>query len=104
MVDLDKIVFSYSAELGFSDSASAVNRQLPAELRLRFVSIVGQYIAAYDVAGTIARLNGRSVSQIFAEYQPGNIKVVAFGERDGVRYELLEADPDPTDPIGSADP
>ena len=104
MVDLDKIVFSCCSEQELSNSTSAVTTQLPIELRRRFTSILCNYLAAFDVAGTIARLNGRSVSQIFAEYQPGNIKVVASGERDGVRYELLEADPDPTDPIGSADP
>lgn len=34
-------------------------------------------------------MNGRAVSEIFAEHAHGNVNVVASGEVDGVRYELF---------------
>jgi hypothetical protein len=103
VADLDDIVYSCCSEQELSNSTSAVTTQLPIELRRRFTSILCNYLVEFGVAGTITRLNGRSVSQIFAEHQPGNVKVVASGVRDGVRYELLEADPDPADPTGPAE-
>jgi hypothetical protein len=39
------------------------------------------------------RLNRRTLSQIFAEYQPVERKMVTTGEADGVRYTLYEAPP-----------
>jgi len=38
-----------------------------------------------------ARVNNRTVSQIFAEYQAVDAKPLASGEVDGVRYELYDA-------------
>jgi hypothetical protein len=53
------------------------------------------YFARYGIEGAYERMNNRTVSQIFAEYRPLDVKPIASGEVDGVRYELYEPRTDP---------
>jgi hypothetical protein len=92
MADLESIVFSCSRRQ-FSTTLSATFRALPAAAQKRFRAIVKDYFAAYGVDGTYERLNDRTAAQIFAEYQPTDVKPIASGEESGVRYDLYEANP-----------
>lgn len=55
----------------------------------RLHRIASEYWSLYGIEGTYERMNGRAVSEIFAEHAHGNVNVVASGEVDGVRYELF---------------
>src|SRR5262249_37347691 len=77
----------------FSRSLTEVIQALPPEMRKRLHDIRRNYFAWYGFEGAYQRMNDRTVSQIFAEYQPMNVTPVASGEVDGVRYELHEAPP-----------
>jgi hypothetical protein len=91
MSDIDSLVIS-SASLGdFSSSFSKVFQALPAEMGKRLKDVLGYYVARYGIEGAYNRISNRSVSQIFAEYQPEDLKPIASGEVDGVRYALYEA-------------
>ena len=101
MLDPDTTVL-YSEN--WEEIVGAVNqvaRQLPPEVRGQFNTIKLHYLAAYDVRGLYDRVNGRTVTQVIAEYgdQEGP-EVVEEGERDGVRYTLYER-PDGKDRTGS---
>ena len=55
-------------------------------MALRLCEINKEYFLAYGFEGVLRRMNDRTVSQIFAEYQPGDVKEIASGEVDGVRW------------------
>ena len=70
----------------------------------RLCSIHDSYFVRYGFDGVYQRMNGRTVAQIFSEYQPADVKPIASGEADGVRYELYEGSrPDTTEGKGAAD-
>ena len=81
-----------------SDVLESCNRIVPTlspELRKTFVAIRSNYIAAFQLEEACARLRDRSVSQVIAEYEPINVKPIASGEEDGVKFALY--DPPPQD-------
>jgi hypothetical protein len=90
MTDFGTIKLSCSSLADFSRSFSAVYRVLPPEMQKRLGGILDNYFASYGIEGAYERLKGRTVSQIFAEYEPGDVKEIASGEVDGVRYRLTE--------------
>jgi hypothetical protein len=83
----------------------AMNRlgaALPWEDRRRLHAVFVSYLGAYGLDGAFDRMAGRTVAQVLAEYRPPpDVEVIAGGEREGVRYTLLEA---PTPRDGATEP
>jgi hypothetical protein len=93
MVDLERIFFSCPSFDQFPKTLGEVGAALDEQTSRKLIEIVKRYIARYGFMGVYDRLNGRSVSQIFAEYQPGDLNPIASGDTDGLHYELHEASP-----------
>ena len=94
MFDPESIVLSCSEPLEIVSVVNKLTRTLPSEMRKRFVKIFTTYLARYKEEGAHERMNGRTVSQIFAEFQPPeDLKVIATGEVEGMRYTLYDAPP-----------
>jgi hypothetical protein len=94
MPDPDSIVFPGSTFEEFWQSDNSVAQSLPIEMRKSLTAIVKVYFARYGLQGVYERMNNRTVTQIFAEYQPEDVKPIISGEKDGVRYALYEGPPD----------
>jgi hypothetical protein len=75
---------------------------LPPEISNRLREIRRNYFAWHGFEGAQRRLNNRTVAQILAEYEPLDVKPVASGEVDGVRYELY--DPAPPEMVDDSQP
>ncbi len=86
----------------FSKSLTSAIQSLPPEMGKRLRAIRRNYFGWYGLEGTYKRLNGRTVGQIFAEYDSLDIKPIASGEVDGVTYRLYAARPG--DPERGQDP
>ena len=71
--------------------------QLAPDVRRRFNTIKLVYLAEYGISGLYERMNGRTVTQVIAEFQGTEPGVVAQGERDGVRFTLYEPAPTQAD-------
>jgi len=97
MRDPSSIMISCSTLSEFVGTRNAVNMELPPEMRKPFAKIFTNYIARFGIEGAFERMNHRTVAQIFAEFEPGEPKVVASGELDGLRYTLYEAPNPPPD-------
>jgi hypothetical protein len=90
MTDFDAMVMSGADYGEFSKSFGSVCRELPREMANRLSSILKNYFASYGFDGVYQRMNGRTVAQIFSEYQGVDVKPIASGEVDGMRYNLYE--------------
>ena len=99
MADLHAIRVSGSNLQEFSRALTAAFQALPPGERERLKEIDRRYFGRYGFEGTYARMNNRSVAQIFAEYEPVEVKPIASGEMDGVRYELYPPPPPDEEPI-----
>jgi hypothetical protein len=89
----ESLLVSGSSFHEFSNSLTAVIQTLPPEMRKRLRDIRKNYFCWYGLDELYKRLNDRTVSQIFAEYQPIDVEPIASGEVDGLRYDLYEAPP-----------
>ena len=96
MTDFGTIRFSCLRFEQFSKSFGDVSRALPLDMRERLRNILLRYFATYGINGAYERMNNRTVAQIFAEYQPADLKPIVSGEVDGIRYALYEGPPPPT--------
>jgi hypothetical protein len=111
MKDFDSLVISSASSNDFPEACQKVAQALPKEIRIRLNNVLLYCVERYGVESAYKRINNRSVSQIlaeyqFAEYQPEDLKLedsklIASGEVDGMRYELYDAPPPPTDADGS---
>ena len=99
MTDFENRIVSGATFGDFSRSLSAVIQLLPSEMGKRLHDIRRNYFARYGFNGAYQRMNNRTVSQIFEELQPMDVEPIAAGEVDGVRYELTEAPPSPSDDV-----
>jgi hypothetical protein len=98
VIDYGTLFVSGSSLQEISRSLTQVIRTLPPELSKQLHLIRRNYMGWYGVEEGFNRLNHRTVSQIFAEYQEINVEPLASGEVEGVRYELYDAPPpDPGD-------
>jgi endonuclease/exonuclease/phosphatase (EEP) superfamily protein YafD len=93
MTEPEKILLSWSSLQEFSGAFSTVLRALPPQMAERLHAIRRAYLVRYGVVATCQRMNNRTVAEILAEYQPDDVKPIASGEMDGVRYQLYEAPP-----------
>jgi hypothetical protein len=98
MSDFESLLISGSNPMEFGQSLTKVCQTLPAEMANRLHSIRKMYFAAYGLDGQYQRMNNRTVAQIFAEYQRTELKPIASGEMDSVRYELYDAPDRPENP------
>jgi hypothetical protein len=96
MIDFGMLVVSGTNYEQFSRSFGIICRKLPREDAKRLCAIKDSYSAIYGFEGAHERMNNRSVLQIFAEYQPTDVKPIESGEVDGMRYRLYEAPSPPT--------
>jgi hypothetical protein len=97
MDDFNAITLSGSTLQEFFGAYNALIRTLPPETRQRLSEIQKSYFAAYGLEGVYARMNNRTLSQIFAEFQPVEIKPIASGEEDGVQWALYDPANSPND-------
>jgi len=88
MSELDSIVVACREADGIVRAINDVNQALPSELRRKFGDIVSDYLARFGLEGAAEKMMNRSVAQIFAEYQSGDVKALASGEIDGVKYSV----------------
>ncbi len=91
MTDFDDIVLSCSRLDEFSMVFNTVRRSLPYESGQHLVRILKNYFARYGVEGAYKRMNDRTVAQVFSEFDEEEVKPIASGEVDGVRYALYDA-------------
>src|SRR6516162_7358432 len=70
---------------------SAVLRALPPEIRKQLREISMEYTSLYGFDGLFQRIHTKSVAQIFREYEPLDVKPIASGESEGVRFKLFKA-------------
>jgi hypothetical protein len=96
MTDYGELLVSGSTPQDVARSVTAVFRLLPQEMAQRLRTIRRNYFLWYGYEESLERLNNRTISQIFSEYQPLDVKPIAAGEIDGLRYELHEAPPGET--------
>jgi hypothetical protein len=72
----------------------AIDRVMPllaADVRRRLNFIKLHYVMAYGQRGLYDRVNGRTVTEVLAEYrEPAGPEVIAERERDGVRFTLYD--------------
>jgi hypothetical protein len=90
MSDWSTFRFSAATLQEFVQSYNSMISSLPAEIASRLRAILQQYAAAYGIEGAFVRMNGRTLSQVFAEYHSVDIQPIASGEVEGLRYELYD--------------
>src|SRR5262249_31905582 len=82
----------------FFAAYNALVPKLPMEIRRRLADIQKSYFARYGFDGTYERMNNRTLAQIFSEFKPVELKPIASGEEDGVKYALFDPPSPSTDP------
>src|SRR5262245_27520802 len=94
MADSSTLLFSGSNFHEFGASYSQIAATLPLDVKQKLAKVFKDYSVAYGFDGVYERMKGRTVDQVFDEYeQPEFPPVVATGERDGMRYTLYDAPP-----------
>jgi hypothetical protein len=88
--DHGKMLVSGSTLQQFSRRLTRVIQNLPEAMRDQLHSIRRNYIGWYGLEGAYARLNNRTVSQIITEYHAVDVKRLASGEAQGLRYEVYD--------------
>lgn len=90
MSDYGSIMFSCQRLEDFSDTMYAVRQKLPNDVAKQLLEIYKSYFSAYGYHSAYDRINNRTIAQIFAEFQKPDLKPIASGQVDGVRYSLYE--------------
>jgi hypothetical protein len=90
MLDFEDIVLSCSKWQELPGAYNRINAALPPGIRKRMADIMINYMARFGPQGVFERMNNRSISQILAEYDAGETKVIAAGETEGVKWQLFE--------------
>ena len=88
--DLDTIRISGVTVQEFFRVRNQIVPGLPAEIKKRFLEIEKSYFGRFGLHGIFERMNDRSLSQIFAEFQPGKQKPIASGEKEGLKWSLWD--------------
>jgi hypothetical protein len=88
-MDLSEKVFQCPGPDDFILTQHAYVAKLPKELRDQFAEICMSYLCRFGVEGCWERMNGRTLTQIRAEFKPGEDEPIAEGEVDGVRYQVF---------------
>jgi hypothetical protein len=103
MSDFETIRISCSSSDQFSAAISSACQALPPEAQQRLREIIISYVVRYGAEGTYQRINDRTVSQIFAEYQPVELRPIASGEVEGMRYALYHPEQSPATDVERLD-
>ena len=90
MQGLESVIVRCETWRGIVGAVNRASNMLSDEASKQLGAIFSSYLARYDVEGTYERMNNRSVAQIFAELQPEDVREIASGEVDGVRYRLFD--------------
>jgi hypothetical protein len=90
MLDFPETIVSCSAWQELVGAVNTIKRSLQPEQRKVFSQVFSGYLAKYGLEGAYQRMNGRRLFDIVAGYDPRDLKVIASGEVDGVRFELSE--------------
>lgn len=91
MPDLESFTFTCSGPGDLILASHDFHRRVPWEVWSAFADVFNDYLVRYTLEETFARVNGRTVAQIVAEYTPGGLPVIATGQIDGVQYTLFKA-------------
>lgn len=89
MTDSRTLLISGSSLQEVSTCLTKVMQGLPPELSKQLRTILRTYVGAYGIEEAYKRLNNRTVAQILAD-RPIDVKPVAAGEKEGLRYELYD--------------
>jgi hypothetical protein len=90
MGEFEDIVLSCAKWQDLPRAYAEINVALPADIKKRMTDIMVNYLARFGPQGVFDRFNNRTISQILAEYDPGQIQPVKSGVVDGVRYALYK--------------
>jgi hypothetical protein len=90
--DFGELLISGSDYQEVSRCLTRIFQTLPPEMRGRFRASWMRLLARYGVEH-LQKVNGLTVSQIIAEGEAIDVKPLAEGEVDGVRYALYDAPP-----------
>src|SRR5262245_59921565 len=88
MADSEDPLLSCARWEEFVGAYNRLSVSLPPETRSRMKEIMLNYFSRFGHQGVFERMNNRTISQIMAEYEPGQIRPVVSGETEGVRYDL----------------
>ena len=91
MSDLDKAVIFGADFAEFCRAMTKVIQEAPPDVRAQLREIRRNSFAAFGFDGAFERLNGKTVSQILAGYEPGKAQMMAAFELDGIRVRLFDA-------------
>lgn len=94
MNDPEDVLLSCSKWQEMFGAYDAIRSALTLEVRSRVKDIMNSYMLRFGPQGMYERMNNRTIRQILAEFLPGEAKVIASGEKDGVRWTLYDA-PEP---------
>ena len=89
MADYNETVFSCAREQDVPLAYNKIHTELSPEISKQVKEIMLDYLKRFGLNGVFDRMNNRSISQILADYEPGQAKCIASGEKEGIRYEVF---------------
>jgi hypothetical protein len=91
MASLSELFITCSNYKEIPAAYNKINPSLPREIKDRMNEIMVNYMTRFGPKGVFERFNNRSIAQILAEYEPGEIEVLDSGEMDGLKYKVTRA-------------
>ncbi len=91
MSDVNEAVIFGTDFAEFCRAMTKVIQEAPPDVKAQLREIRRNSFAAFGFDGAFERLNGKTVSQILAGYEPGKAQMIAAIEVDGIRVRLLDA-------------
>lgn len=91
MAEFDESPLYGETSADFSRALTKAIQASSLEVKTQLQTIRDNYLATYGFDGFYEKLNGKSIRQMIEEYVPGNPKILAAGEVDGLKYVLYDA-------------
>src|SRR5690349_9562439 len=91
--EFNAVVISCDRWQELTAAVNAAGQRLPLDARRRLNRIFFNHVALYGNEGAFERMNGRTVSQLFSEFDAVQVKPITSGEVEGLRYRLFDAPP-----------
>ncbi len=79
-----------------SKCLTSIMQGLPPDASRKLRTILKNYVGLFGIESAYKKMQGRTVAQIFEEYEPSDVSPIESGEIDGVQFELYG--PDGADP------
>ncbi len=91
MIDPTQHVIACAGPEAVVGAMNALMPQLAPEIQKRLNEIKLSYLMRYNLIGLYERVNNKTIETVLAEYlSEPETNVIASGEKDGLRYELLD--------------